>query len=628
VRAEQDVSAPPAAVPAPPPKGSVRSIGDFLTLQAERQGARAALTHKRNGRWEDVSWSWLQDEVKKLSAGLVALGVKPGDRVAIFASTSLQWLVVDLAITGARAVTVPIYASNTPDECRYILNNSEASVLFVDHDVAEGKQPGRVSRIRQRIAECPAVQKVVLCEGAPEGDREMALSALMEQGQAAHQADPGAYQARLAAARREDLQCLIYTSGTTGDPKGVMLSHGNWAFEGEALADLQILLPSDSVMLFLPLAHSFAQVIKVAWLAQGYRMIIAESTDKLVANLAETSPTLLPSVPRVFEKVFANVVSNGMAAPGVKGKLFRWAFRLFDEYVEAKSQGKEYSSLSFALARRLVFSKVKDALSQKLGGKMRLFISGGAPLSKKIAYFFDLLGFIVAEGYGLTETAAGSTINRVNKIKIGTVGSPVPGIEVKIAPDGEILIKGPHVMKGYYKNEAATAEALEPDGWFHTGDIGEIDADNYVRITDRKKDIIVTAGGKNVAPQNIENLLKTYPIVSQAMVYGDKRKYLVVLICANEENARKLLQDKGITPPAAYAELVEHPEVKAAVQRTLDAVNAEQPPYQTLKKFRMVDHDFTQDSGELTPTLKVKRKLCSQKYKAVLDGMYEGDLAD
>jgi long-chain acyl-CoA synthetase len=625
VRAEKEMQ---GAVPAAPPKGQAQSLADLLTQQVQRQGSHAAITHKKGGRWEDVSWSWILDEVKKLSAGLVAMGVKPGDRVAVFGATSLQWLVVDLAITAARAVTVPIYASNTPDECRYILNNSESSLLFVDNDLQEGKQQGRASRIRQRIGECPTVKKVILFEGAPEGDREMALADLVEQGKKAHEADASGYEGRLSQMKRDDLQCLIYTSGTTGDPKGVMLTHGNWVFEGEGLSELRLLLPTDSVMLFLPLAHSFAQVIKTGWLAQGFRLVIAESTEKLVANLAETSPTLLPSVPRVFEKVFANVVAKGTSAPGVKGKLARWAFRLFDEYVEAKGQGREYSSVSFALARRLVFSKVKENLDKILGGKMRLFISGGAPLSRKIAYFFDMLGYVVAEGYGLTETAAGSTINRADKIKIGTVGAPLPGVQVKIAPDGEIMIKGAHVMKGYYKNEAASAEALEPDGWFHSGDIGEIDADGYVKITDRKKDIIVTAGGKNVAPQNIENSLKTYPMVSQAMVYGDKRKYLVVLICVNEENARKLLQDKGITPPTAYAELAEHAEVKAEVQKTLDLVNAEQPPYSSLKKFRMMDHDFTQESGELTPTLKVKRKLCSQKYKAMLDAMYEGDIAD
>jgi long-chain acyl-CoA synthetase len=335
----------------------------------------------------------------------------------------------------------------------------------------------------------------------------------------------------------------------------------------------------------------------------------------------------LPSVPRVFEKVYNNVVANGTSQPGVKGKLARWAFKLFDEYVEAKLQGREYSSLGFSLAKKLVFSKVRLTLNEKLGGRVRIFISGGAPLSKKIAYFFDLLGFLVLEGFGLTETSAATCVNLPTKIKIGTVGPPVPGTLAKVAADGELLIKGPGVMKGYYKNPAATAEALEADGWFHTGDIAEIDPDGFVRITDRKKDIIVTAGGKNVAPQNLENSLKTYPIISQAMVYGDKRKYLSVLICVGEEAARKLLAEKGVTA-GDYADVAQKPEVKAAVQATLDKLNAEQPPYNTLKRFYVMDHDFTQESGELTPTLKVKRKFCTQKYKAILDGLYDGEVID
>jgi long-chain acyl-CoA synthetase len=606
---------------------SAQNLVELLVIQARLNGTKPAVMHKRNGRWEDVSWVAIVDEVKKLSAGMVGLGVKPGDRVAIFGATSLQWLITDLAVSAAGAITVPIYASNTPDECRYILTNSEASLLFVDNDVADGKQAGRATRIRQRIGECPSVKKVVMFEGPVQGN-EMLISDLAAQGDQAHRASPAAFDERVSRIKADDIQCFIYTSGTTGDPKGVMLTHGNWAYEAKALAEINVILPTDSCMLFLPMAHSFAQVIKATWLGQAAKLIFAESVDKLVANLGEAHPTVLPSVPRVFEKVFNNVVSNGSAAPGVKGKLFRWAFKLFDEYVDAKNQGKEYSSLSFALARRLVFTKVHATLHERLGGNIRVFISGGAPLSRKIAYFFDMLGFRVLEGYGLTETSAGTTINRPEKNKLGTVGLPMPGSQVKIAADGEILIKGPGVMKGYYKADAATQEVLEPDGWFHSGDIGEVDADGYVKITDRKKDIIVTAGGKNVAPQNLENLLKTYPLISQAMVYGDRRKYLVVLICANEENARKLLQDRGITPPASYAELAQHPAVQAEIQKVLDAVNAEQPPYQTLKKFRMMDHDFTQESGELTPTLKVKRKLCTQRYKQMLDAMYEGDALD
>ncbi|MFZ5469350.1 MAG: AMP-dependent synthetase/ligase [Myxococcota bacterium] len=603
-----------------------QNLVELLAYHAQSTPTPAAM-HKIGGKWETVPWAEVLEQVKKLSAGLLAEGVKPGDRVAIFAGTSLQWCVADLAISAARAITVPIYSSNTPDEVRYILNNSESVMLFVDHDVAEGKQPGRLSRVRARLAECSTVRKVVVFEGPAAGEKERPLAELVQKGEAAHQANPAAFEERVKAIKTDDPSHFIYTSGTTGDPKGVILTQGNWAYEAGAIQQISLMRKEDAVMLFLPLAHSFAQVVKAAWLGLGFKLIFAESVDKLLPNLAETNPTILPSVPRVFEKVYNNVLTNAGAAPGVKGKLARWAFKLFEEYVEARNHGREYNSLGFGLAKKLVFAKVYATLNEKLGGRMRLFISGGAPLSRKIAYFFDMLGFKVLEGYGLTETSAATTVNRPERIKIGTVGKAMPNTEIKIASDGEILIKGPGVMKGYYKNPEATAEVLEADGWFHSGDIGEIDPDGYVRITDRKKDIIVTAGGKNVAPQNLENLLKTFPLISQAMVYGDKRKYLSVLICVNEENAKKLLSEKGVTPKD-YAEISQRPEVREAVQQVLDQVNADQPPYNSLKKFHLMDHDFTQESGELTPTLKVKRKFCTQKYKSILDKFYEGDLAD
>jgi long-chain acyl-CoA synthetase len=386
--------------------------------------------------------------------------------------------------------------------------------------------------------------------------------------------------------------------------------------------------PGDTVMLFLPLAHSFAQTVYACWLGLGFRLVFAESVDKLLPNLAATHPTILPAVPRVFEKVYNSVVAAGMGSPGLKGRLFRWAMRQFDAYVEANLQGRQYNSLQLQLAKRLVFSKVRKALDEKLGGKMRLFVSGGAPLSAKIAHFFDFLGFVVLEGYGLTETSAAMTVNPPARNKIGTVGPALRGGELKIAVDGEILMRGGNVMKGYFRNEAATAEALEPDGWFHSGDIGEVDTDGYLRITDRKKDIIVTAGGKNVAPQNLENQLKTFPIISQAMVYGDKRKYLTTLITVSEEVAKKVVSESGGTPTSSYAELARRPEVKAAVQKAVDAVNAVEPPYSSIKKFAIMDHDFTQESGELTPTLKVKRKICTQKYRPLLDSLYDEPLVD
>lgn len=603
--------------------GAERNLVELL-ISRVRENRGPAVTHKVQGKWTDVSWASVLEEVRKVSAGLVAAGVQPGDRVAIFGATTLTWIVCDLAISASRAVCVPIYASNTPDEVEYILQNSGATLLFVDHDVADGKQKGRLSRVREKIAACAEVKKVVLFEGAPGGERESTLAALIDGGKAEA---PDAFDARVKALAPDDLCHFIYTSGTTGNPKGVMLTQANWAYEAKATRDITLMEPGDSVMLFLPLAHSFAQVIKASWLGMGFRMVFAESIDKLISNLPETQPSILPAVPRVFEKVFAGVQANALGAPGMKGKLARWAFRLFDEYVEARKMNRSYDSLGWALAKKLVFSKVKAGLSAKLGGKMRLFISGGAPLSPKIAYFFDLLGFQVLEGFGLTETSAATCVNRPNKAKIGTVGVAVPGTIVKIASDGEILIKGPGVMKGYYQNPEATAEVLEADGWFHSGDIGEIDSEGYVRITDRKKDIIVTAGGKNVAPQNLENALKMYPIVSSAMVYGDKRPYLTVLVCVNEDVAKKQLAEKGVTV-AGYTDVVARPEIKESVQKAIDALNADQPPYNTLKRFALMDHDFTQESGDLTPTLKVKRKHCTQKYQAILDGLYDEKRVD
>jgi long-chain acyl-CoA synthetase len=598
--------------------GAERNLIELLLSRVKENRGQAA-THKVNGVWANVSWAELLEQVKRVSAGLVANGVQPGDRVALFGGTTLQWLVCDLAVSAARAVGVPIYASNTPDEVRYILQNSGASLLFVDNDEADAKQSGRLSRVRSRIGECPELKKVVVFEGAVQGGNELTLGALIDSGKSEL---PSAFDERVKALQPDDLCHLIYTSGTTGDPKGVMLTQANWAYEAQSAKAISLMVHDDALMLFLPLAHSFAQVVKASWLSLGFRMVFAESIEKLIANLGETKPSILPAVPRVFEKVFASVQANAASTPGMKGALVRWGMRLFDEYVEARKAGREYDSLGWSLANKLVFPKIRAGLDAKLGGKMRLFISGGAPLSPKIAYFFELLGFMVLEGYGLTETSAAATVNRPQLIKIGSVGKSYPGTIVKIASDGEILIKGPGVMKGYWRNETATKDALEEDGWFHSGDIGEIDSDGYVRITDRKKDIIVTAGGKNVAPQNIENTLKTYPLISSAMVYGDKRAYLTALVCVAEETAKKVLSEKGVNI-ASYTDLVLRPEVKAAVQKVIDQVNADQPPYNTLKRFALMDHDFTQESGELTPTLKVKRKFCTQKYQSILDGMYD-----
>ncbi len=600
----------------------------LLSLLDERVAARpaaAAARYKSGGGWHDMSWGELALKVRQAAEGFIRLGIQPGDRIAIFAPTRVEWVIGDLGALAAGAVVVPIYASNTAQETAYILQNSGAVLCIVEGDKPDGKQPGRLSRVKAVWGDCPALKQLVVMEGDGGGDgRVSTWSELAGSTTTPELAEER--EKRTAALRPDDPATFIYTSGTTGAPKGVVLTHGNWAYEAEATNAIHLMLPDELVLLFLPLAHSFGKVIEASWLALGFCMAFAESTDKVVDNCGEVHPTVLPAVPRVFEKVYNKVVSDGAAAPGVQGKLFRWAMAAFEEQAAARLEGKP-GPLSFQLAKRIVFPKIKAKLDVRLGSRMRLFVSGGAPLARKLAYFFDELGFEILEGYGLTETSAASCVNLPGRSRIGTVGPPVPGTEVKIAGDGEILIRGPGVMKEYYQLPQATAEALDAERWFHTGDIGEIDASGAVRITDRKKDIIVTAGGKNVAPQNIENELKSHPIVSQSMVYGDRRKFLSVLVTVNEEQARRLAEAKGVAF-SDYSDLVQKPVIREAVEAAIAAVNHGLPSYETLKRFAILPNDFSQETGELTPTLKVKRKFCSQKYKDILDGFYDEKLID
>ena len=357
-------------------------------------------------------------------------------------------------------------------------------------------------------------------------------------------------------------------------------------------------------------------------------MIYAESVDRLVDNAGETSPTVLSAVPRVYEKAFNNVVANGMAQKGVAGSLFRMAMREFELYAKAKDKGETYSSLPFSLARRLVFPKIKDKLSKRFGGQITTFVSGGAPLARKIAYFFDLLGFNLLEGYGLTETIAVTSVNLPGQNKLGTVGRPFPGVEVKIAEDGEILERGRQIMRGYFGMPEATAEVMDKQGWFHTGDIGEIDADGYLRITDRKKDLIKTSGGKYIAPQAIEGALKTMSdVISQVVVIGDRRKYVSVLLTVSEDPAKKVAGEAG-EPAGSYREAALSKAVRAKVEDAIDRLNSTLPSYETIKRFTILERDFSLESGELTPTLKVKRKAATQRYKPQIDAMYDGEVLD
>ncbi len=609
-------------------EAKVRNLVDLFEERVRQGGSQRAAMHKTASGWKDVTWAELGTRVHNLANGLVARGIAPGDRVSIFAATLLEWCVADLAIVSVGGITVPIYASNTADECQFILNDSGCRAIVVDGDVGEKGAKGRLARILEAREKLPKLQLVISLDPKDASDEKKVVSfaAVEKEGDVYGKEHPEALRERAAAIAPEQSACFIYTSGTTGSPKGVVLSHRSWVYEAQAVAEVGLMVPDEVVLLFLPMAHSFGKVIAAVWLGLGFTVAFCENPDRLMEYLPEVRPTVLPAVPRIFEKVYGGVVQKALAAPGMKGKLAAWAMKEFDAYAAARAKGEEYSSLGFSLAKALVFKKIAATLSERLGGRVRLFVSGSAPLAKKIAYFFDLNGLLILEGYGLTETSAASTVNRPTKNKIGTVGAPLPGTDVKLADDGEILLKGPGVMTEYFNNPKDTQECMAGDGWFKTGDIGEIDADGYVRITDRKKDLIKTSGGKYVAPQFLENVLKTSQIISQVMIHGDRRKYITALVTVNEDVAKKMLVEKGVSSPPPYAELGKHADVQAEIQKAFDALNATLPSYETVKKFRVLESDLTLETGDLTPTLKVKRKVVTQKFMKALDSMYDEPL--
>jgi long-chain acyl-CoA synthetase len=588
-----------------------RNLVELFERQAARQGNKAAVKHKRDGRWQEVSWKEMARRARDISDGLAALGVQHGDRISIIGETQIEWNLADVGVMGAGAITVPIYQSNPAHECHYILEHSGTSWIFVDSEA-------QAAKIREVLPRLPGLKGIIRFAGDPHGDRERTLEALERSGAEWRAAHPEAHAARVAGIGMEDPACILYTSGTTGNPKGVVLTHGNWTYEARATAEISIMEPDDTALFFLPMAHSFAKVIQASWFSLGATVAFVESLEKIVDNAGEVRPTTMPSVPRIFEKAYNAVVAKGLQTPGLKGKLFALAMKGFEDWSSGKMAGVERGSFAFTIGKKLVFPKLAAALSERFGGRMRTFVSGGAPLSPKIGWFFHVLGFKVLEGWGLTETSAGTCVNRLDANKIGTVGPPMPGTEIAIAEDGEVLVRGGGVMKEYYKNPAATAETVR-DGWLYTGDIGELDRDGYLRITDRKKDLIKTSGGKYVAPQNLENELKADPLISQVMVHGDQRKFISALVTLNEESARKWAADNGVP---AGAKLHEDPRVNGRIHRTIDALNSKQASYSAIKKFAILPRDFSIETGELTPTLKVKRKFCAQKYKEILDAFY------
>jgi long-chain acyl-CoA synthetase len=586
----------------------------YRSVDAGKKGAH--LRVKRDGAWRDISSDEFRRAVEELSMGLRGLGLERGDRTAILSENRPEWAYADLATLLAGAIDAPIYASLTPAQILYILNDSGAKILFISN----GAQAAKIAEIR---AQATHLQHVIAMD-APSAPGALTLDAVREQGRRALQADPGAVRARAAEAKAEDVATLIYTSGTTGDPKGVMLTHDNLVSNVVTAAKILPDWSSDDVALsFLPLCHIFERMGgHYLMLHAGTTIAYAESVEKVPQNMMEVRPTLMFSVPRLYEKIYARVHEKVAADPPIRQKIFHWGVgvgrEMFGHAVRGTKPGL-LLKLKHAVADALVLSKVRD----RTGGRLRLFVSGGAPLGREIAEFFGALGLLILEGYGLTETSPVITVNRPERVRPGTVGTAVEGVEVKIAEDGEILTRGRHVMKGYYNKPEATAEAIDKDGWFHTGDIGVLGKDGFLTITDRKKDILVTSGGKNIAPQPIENLIKANTFVAEVVMVGNKRNYPSALVVPNFQNLELWAKGKNLAF-ASRDDLVARPEVQQHYKEVLDTVGASLAQFEKIKRFALLTHEFTIEAGELTPTLKVKRRVVEQKYKDVIDGLYKG----
>ncbi len=598
-----------------------RSVIEMFLHRVASTPDAEAMSGKRGGEWHAMTWREAERRVRAVAGGLLSLGLQKGERAAILATSRPEWVIADLGILAAAGATSTIYTSNTAEESAYILVNSDARFCFVENAMQDAK-------LREVRGQLGHVAQLILIDGEP-ADADgwtISLPELERRGDAWNAANPGRLDAVIATVGPADLATLIYTSGTTGKPKGVMLTHDNWLFEAETIADLSILGPTDKQLLFLPLAHSFGKVLEVAFIRLGVNTAIDGVIDDLVVNLAAVRPTIMAGVPRVYEKVYNRVVTGARDGGGLKYKIFQWALDVGGRVSRLRQQGgKPTGLLAFQhrLADKLVYSKLKA----RLGGRLRFLISGGAPLSRAIAEFFHACDILILEAYGLTESSAGSVGNRPERYKFGTVGIPYKGVETRIAEDGEILLRGRGIMQGYYKLPEDTAEALEPDGWFHTGDIGHLDADGFLSITDRKKDILVTAGGKNIAPQNIEGQLKAAcPYVSQVVMLGDRRPFCVALITLNEETTGKWAREHGIEYKD-YADLASRPAIQHLIRDGLEAVNSTLASYERIKDFHLLDHDLSQETGELTPKMSVKRKVVEARHKDILDAFYAETVA-
>ncbi|WP_329409756.1 AMP-dependent synthetase/ligase [Streptomyces sp. NBC_00704] len=574
--------------------------------------------------WKSLTWAQSAERVYAIAAGLIELGVQAEQRVALAASTRIEWILADLGIMCAGAATTTVYPQTNAEESAFILSDSESRVLIAEN-------AAQLAKAVEKRAELPALTHVVVIDpaGVESADWILTLDELEKRGAARLEKEPGLIKDRVAAITSDQLATLIYTSGTTGRPKGVRLPHDNWSYMAKAIAATGLISGDDVQYLWLPLAHVFGKVLTSGQIEVGHVTAVDGRVDKIIENLPVVRPTYMAAVPRIFEKVYNGVAAKARAGGGAKYKIFQWAAEVSREYAKAAQDNFRRTgsmSVPFGLGARhkvadaLVFAKIREAF----GGNLRACVSGSAALAPEIGYFFAGAGIHVLEGYGLTESSAASFVNPGEAYRTGTVGKPLPGTEVRIAEDGEILLRGPGIMEGYHKLPEKTAEVLEADGWFHTGDIGELSPDGYLRITDRKKDLIKTSGGKYIAPAEVEGQFKAVcPYVSNILVHGADRNYCTALIALDEPSILDWAQENGLAGKS-YEEVVAAPATVEMVDGYVKQLNEGLQRWQTIKKFRLLPRDLDVEHGEITPSLKLKRPVVEREYKHLIDEMYAG----
>jgi long-chain acyl-CoA synthetase len=597
-----------------------KTVPEMFHSRVQLSGAGVSLRYKKLGIWHDVSWKEYSQRVREVCMALLALGLKPGECVSVIGENSPEWVYIDLGTMHAGGTTVGVYATNSWEQCQYVVDHSESRFYFVENE----EQLDKVLRFRANV---PQLEKIIVWDlkGLKHFKDPMVTSfdEFLALGKELDRKEPDLFEKRWRAVKSDDLARLIYTSGTTGPPKGAMLTHTNITWMARAMAEGNPIEAQDEFLSFLPLCHIFEQLFTIFMnIKYGAIVNFIENTDTVTDNMREVSPTVAYGVPRVWEKYFSGIMIMMSDATWLKKLLFQASLKIGKKYAALTTSHQpvpRWLRLAYSVAHFATFRKLKERLGFD---RVRLAFSGAAPISPDVLRFFQAIGIPLREGYGMTEGTGVTCANQGERVKIGTVGQALPGVEVKLAGDGEICFRGGNVFKGYFRNPQATAEVLEPDGWMHSGDVGVLDAEGFLKITDRKKDLIITAGGKNIAPQNIENQLKFSPYINDAVVIGDRRKYLVAIIVIDEDNVVKYAQDNKIQY-TTYATLTQHPEINKLIQKEVDAVNKTLANLETVKKFTILSKKLFVEDGEVTPTtMKVKRKYINEAFKDVIEGMY------